>query len=88
MVGGDLGLTGVLAPRFAVVGSKRGRETAISQNLSAMVQIVLLMDHPVRTLRIAMKIVARVSKDDIRKSYPLFHNYLYDSMLKMMKCVY
>ena len=61
MVGGDLGLTGVLAPRFAVVGSKRGRETAISQNLSAMVQIVLLMDQPVQKLRHATKIVAQVS---------------------------
>ena len=62
MVDGDLGLTGLLVPLVVAVGNKRGRETAIIQNLSAVVQIVLLMDHPVRKLRIAMKIVAQVSK--------------------------
>ena len=62
MVDGDLGLTGVLVPRVVAVGNKRGRGTAIIQNLTAVVQIVLLMDPPVRKLRIAMKIVAQVSK--------------------------
>ncbi len=62
MVAGELGLTGMLALRAVAVGNKRGRGTAILQNLSAMVQIVLLMDHPVRKLKIAMKIAAQVSK--------------------------
>ena len=62
MVGGDLGLSGMLAPSVAAAGNKRGRETAIVQKLSAMVQNVLLMDQPVRKLRNALKIVAQVSR--------------------------
>ena len=62
MVGGDRGLTGMIVPRAVAVGYKRERGTAIIQNLSAVVQIVLLMDQPVRKLKPAMKMIAKASK--------------------------
>ena len=61
MVDGDSGPTGMLVPRVVAVGNTRGRGTAIIQNHSAVVQIVLLMDQPVRTVKHAMTMIAQVT---------------------------
>ena len=73
MVVGDLGLSGMLAPWVVAVENKRGRGNAIIQNLSAMVQIVLLMDQPVRTLKNAMTMIVQVSKRSLLLDDQLFY---------------